>query len=314
MEAPHLTRSEVDAWAAGPEEALFAQAEHLTATYAARTFDMCSIVNGKSGRCPEDCKWCAQSAHHATACEVHGLISAEECLRHARANEDAGIRRFSIVNSGRKPTAAELEGVCALIRLLRQETHLELCASLGLLGEADLRALAEAGVTRYHCNLEAAPAVFARLCSTHTQSEKVETLRAARRVGMEICSGGIIGMGESEAERIDLAFTLRDLFEEDPGATASIPINILSPIPGTPLADLPLLPERDILRTVALFRLVHPTAALRFAGGRARLSPATLDRALRLGINAAIEGDLLTTLGNTVAQDRTHILRAGYTL
>lgn len=314
MAAPHLTRSEVNAWAAGPEAALFAQAETLTRTYAARTFDMCSIVNGKSGRCPEDCKWCAQSAHHTTACEVYGLISAEECLRHARANEAAGIRRFSIVNSGRKPTPQELEGVCALIRLLRQETHLELCASLGLLNEAELRALAEAGVTRYHCNLEAAPAVFARLCSTHTQADKVETLRAARRVGMDICSGGIIGMGESEAERIDLAFTLRDLFEEDPAATASIPINILSPIPGTPLADLPLLPERDILRTVALFRLVHPTAALRFAGGRARLSPATLDRALRLGINAAIEGDLLTTLGNTVAQDRTHILRAGYIL
>ena len=314
MAAPHLTRSEVNAWAAGPEADLFAQAEHLTRTYAARTFDMCSIVNGKSGRCPEDCKWCAQSAHHTTACEVYGLISAEECLRHARANEAAGIRRFSIVNSGRKPTPQELDGVCALIRLLRQETHLELCASLGLLNEAELRALAEAGVTRYHCNLEAAPAVFARLCSTHTQADKVETLRAARRVGMDICSGGIIGMGESEAERIDLAFTLRDLFEEAPGATASIPINILSPIPGTPLADLPLLPERDILRTVALFRLVHPTAALRFAGGRARLSPATLDRALRLGINAAIEGDLLTTLGNTVAQDRTHILRAGYTL
>ena len=313
MDAPRYTREDLLAWAQGPEEALFARARHLTQTFAARTFDMCSIVNGKSGRCPEDCKWCAQSAHHPTACDVHALISPETCLRHARANEAVGIRRFSIVNSGRKPTAQELAGVCALVRLLRQETRLELCASLGLLNEAELRALYEAGIRRYHCNLEAAPARFARLCSTHTQADKLATLRAARRVGMEICSGGIIGMGESESERIDLALALRALFDEA-AATPSIPLNILSPIPGTPLASQPLLPERDILRTVALFRLAHPTAALRFAGGRARLSPETLDAALRLGINAAIEGDLLTTLGNTVAQDRTHILSAGYTL
>ena len=306
--------AEILAWAEGPEEALFAEAERLTREEACRTFDMCSIVNGKSGRCPEDCKWCAQSAHHQTACEVYGLISPEECLRHARANEAAGIRRFSIVNSGRRATPDEVEKICELVRMLRRETGLKICASLGLLDEAALRALAEAGVSRYHCNLEAAPKVFARLCTTHTQAQKVETLRAARRVGMEICSGGIIGMGETERERIDLALTLRTLFDEVPGSVASIPINVLSPIPGTPLEGVPLLSEREILRTVALFRLVFPKAALRFAGGRARLSPETLDAALRVGVNAAIEGDLLTTIGNTVAEDRAHILKAGYRL
>lgn len=303
-----LSRDCLLAWASGPESALFAEAERLTREVASRVFDMCSIVNGKCGRCPEDCKWCAQSAHHVAACDAHGLISPEECLRHARANEEQGIRRFSIVNSGRRPTPEELEGVCALFRLLRRETSLELCASLGLLDEPALRRLAEAGVTRYHCNLESSPRHFPTLCSTHTQAEKIATLQAARRVGMEVCSGGIIGMGETEEDRIDLALALRDL-----GVT-SIPLNILSPIPGTPLADTPLLPERDILRTVALFRLTLPTATLRFAGGRARLSPETLESAFRLGINAAIEGDLLTTLGNTVAQDRAHILRAGYRL
>lgn len=305
---PVYSRDDLLAWAAGPEEALFAEAARLTRDHAPRLFDRCSIVNGKGGRCPEDCKWCAQSAHHRAACDVHGLISPEECLRHARANEAAGIRRFSIVNSGRRPTEAELEGVCALVRLLRRETSLELCASLGLLDEPALRRLFEAGVTRYHCNLESSPAFFPTLCSTHTQADKVATLRAARRVGMDVCSGGIIGMGESEADRIDLALTLREL------GVASIPINILAPIPGTPLADLPLLPERDVLRAVALFRLAHPTAYLRFAGGRKRLSPETLDAALRLGVNAAIEGDLLTTVGNTVAQDRAHLLAAGYAL
>lgn len=311
-ETPNLEA--VLAWASGAEEALFAEAERLTSQCAERAFDMCSIVNGKSGRCPEDCKWCAQSAHYATACEEYGLISAEECLRHARANEAAGIRRFSIVNSGRRPTPAELDGLCERFRMLARETKLELCASLGLLTEAELKRLFEAGVRRYHCNLEASPAYFPKLCSTHTQAQKLETLCAARRVGMDICSGGIIGMGESERDRIDLALTLRALFAEVGVARPSIPINILSPIPGTPLAGVPLISEREILRTVALFRIILPVATLRFAGGRARLSPATLDAALRLGINAAIEGDLLTTLGNTVAQDRAHILQAGYTL
>ena len=282
MTEPLYSRDDLLAWAAGPEEALFAEAERLTRDCAPRLFDRCSIVNGKGGRCPEDCKWCAQSAHHHAVCDIHGLISPEECLRHARANEAAGIRRFSIVNSGRRP--------------------------LGLLDEPALCRLFEAGVTRYHCNLESSPAFFPTLCSTHTQAEKIETLRAARRVGMNVCSGGIIGMGESETDRIDLALTLRDL------GVRSIPINILAPIPGTPLADLPLLPERDILRAVALFRLAHPSAYLRFAGGRKRLSPQTLDTALCLGVNAAIEGDLLTTIGNTVAQDRAHLLAAGYAL
>lgn len=314
MQAPRLSRAELARRAAGPEEALFAEAVRLTQTCAPRTFDMCSIVTGKCGRCSEDCKWCAQSAHYATACESHGLISAEECLRQARLNEAAGITRFSIVNSGRRPAPAEVDGVCSLVRMLKRETSLEICVSLGLPDEADLQKLFDAGATRYHCNLEASPAHFPTLCTTHTQEEKTATLRAARRVGMSICSGGIIGMGESEADRIDLAFCLRDLFDETPGETASIPINILSPIPGTPLADLPLLPEPEILRTVALFRLIHPTAYLRFAGGRARLSEATLKAALRLGINSAIEGDLLTTLGRTVAEDKALILDAGYTL
>ena len=181
-------------------------------------------------------------------------------------------------------------------------------AALDDLGDAALRRLHAAGATRCHCNLEAAPARFPGLCTTHTQAQKLATLRAALRAGMEICSGGIIGMGEEERDRIALAFALRNL------PIASIPLNLLAPIPGTPLAGLPLLPERDVLRAVALFRLVHPTAHLRFAGGRKRLSPETFGRALRLGIDAAIEGDLLTTAGNTADQDRAPILRAGYAL
>lgn len=307
-QTPLYSRVDIELWARKPDAELYAEATRLTREVAPRTFDMCSIVNGKCGKCSEDCKWCAQSAHHQTACDVHGLISAEECLRHARANEAQGIRRFSIVNSGRRATKTELLEICKLFKLLKQETHLELCASLGLLEYEDLLQLAEAGVTRYHCNLEASPTRFPLLCTTHTLTDKIATLNAARAAGLNICSGGIIGMGETERDRIDLAFALREL------NVASIPINILSPIPGTPLENVPLISEREILRTIALFRLIHPEAYLRFAGGRARLSSDTLDQVLQIGINAAIEGDLLTTLGKTVAQDKEHILRAGYIL
>lgn len=287
-------------------EALFNAAEEITKHFGKPEFNPCSIINARSGKCSEDCKWCAQSAHYHTGADVHGIVSAEETLAQAKYNESKGVKRFSLVTSGKAATGKALDQICENYKQLRDQTHLLLCTSLGLLNRDELQKVWDSGVRRYHCNLETAPSYFGKLCTTHTIEDKINTLKAAREIGFEICCGGIIGMGETLEQRIELAFKL---LEVQPN---SIPINILSPIKGTPLADVPLIDEEDVLVTIAIYRFIHPSVELRFAGGRARLSRETQLKALRIGINSAVVGDLLTTVGSKIDEDRLLASEAGY--
>ena len=288
-------------------EALRAAARAVTAHFKPRTFDFCAIINARCGRCSEDCKWCAQSACYETGCNVFGWVGAKACADAAKAAETNGVVRIGIVTSGRGQTPAQIEEICAALRAMRAAAgRIHLCASLGLVDEPSLAKLKAAGLQRLHCNLETAPSHFGSLCTTHTTAEKLATIRAARRLGFEICSGGIIGMGETDAQLVEFAFALKEI------APDSIPVNILDPIAGTPLGTRPPLDFGRILDSIAILRLVNPRTPLRFAGGRRLLTDEQAAEAIAVGIDAGIQGPLLTTPGKDYADDRQLALAAGY--
>lgn len=294
-------------WQNADLEELCHAANQIRIHFMGNRIDTCSIMNARSGRCSEDCKWCSQSAHNHTKVDIYPLVSSTEALRHATDNHSKGVGRFSLVTSGRTMNDNEIERSCAIYNDISAKCQgLGLCASMGLLRKEQLEKLHAAGVRNYHCNIETAPSYFGTLCTTHTFEDKKQTIEWAKEVGLSICSGGIIGMGESAEQRLEMAFALRYL------DVVSIPINILNPIPGTPLEGTAPLSDDEILRTFAIFRLINPRVYIRFAGGRTLISPEIQARALQSGVNAAIVGDLLTTIGCTVKEDREMFTRCGF--
>lgn len=286
------------------KETLYTAADQIRAHFSGRKIDMCSIMNAQSGRCSEDCKWCSQSRHFKTGVPEYNLVSEEEGVKMAQENSRQGVGRFSLVTSGRALKPKQVLQASKIYQAIRKQCDIALCASMGLLRTPELQQLKDAGVERYHCNIETAPSYFPTLCTTHTFEEKQRTIREAQALGMKICSGGIFGMGESMAQRVEMAFALREM-EID-----SIPINILNPIEGTPLAGSAPLSDDEILVSIALLRFINPTAHLRFAGGR-NLIFHIQEKALSAGVSAALVGDYLTTLGASVEQDKIMFQRLG---
>lgn len=285
---------------------LFELADDLREHYFGQRFGTCAIMNARSGKCTEDCKWCAQSAFYKTSCTEFEMVETEEAVAEARKIKNAGVRMFSLVTSGRKLTPANILKISHTFSVLNREVPgIGYCASLGLQSKEELQKLREAGVSRYHCNIETAPSFFDKLCTTHTIEEKVKTIRAAKETGMKICSGGIIGMGETERDRIEMAVFLQEL------GVDSIPVNILMPIKGTPLEDTAPLTDRDILRTFAIFRIINPTAEIRFAAGRLRIKH-ILKQALACGVTASLVGDMLTTVGSGINEDINFLKENNY--
>lgn len=270
--------------------------------------DLCSIINGRSGKCPEDCKYCAQSAHNHTDCEIYDFLPEEKILEACKLNEREGVDRFSIVTAGKALTGEEFEKALHAYETMRQECDIELCASMGFLSREQLQQLHQAGVTSYHHNIETSKRNFPNICTTHTYEQKLETLKMVKEEGMYVCSGGIIGMGETWEDRLDMAISLAEI------GVDSIPINALMPIKGTPLENQPQLTEEEILRTIAIFRYINPTAEIRLAAGRALL---TEDGkiAFMAGASATITGNMLTTVAcATIRSDREMLKEIGRTV
>ena len=267
--------------------------------------DLCSIVNARSGLCSEDCKFCAQSSKNRSQCEVYAFLPEETILGTCLARERDGVGRFALVTSGKALGGEEFERALRAFALMKQKTSLALCASTGFLTFEQFKRLKEAGVTTYHHNIETSRRFFPEICSTHSFEQKIETLKLARAAGLRLCSGGIFGIGETWNDRIDMALTLAEIQVD------SIPINALIPIPGTPLENAPRLEEADVLRIVAIFRLIVPTADIRLAAGRA-LMREDGKRAFCSGASATITGDMLTTAAcATIKSDRRMLQELG---
>ena len=294
----HLQPPDITGLQALPLAELMRQALATKLARRGTSFSLCSIINAKSGRCSEDCHFCAQSAHYQTEAPVYPLLDKVQILTAAHEAQKIGATRFSLVTSGRGLASKDLPQVLDIIRAIRTEVGIKVCASLGILGEPELRQLKEAGVSRYHHNLEASQEFFPQVCTSHSFADRVATIKAAQAVGLSVCSGGIFGLGESEADRLSMAMSLVEY------GIDSVPINILIPLAGTPCADLPPLTIAEILRSVALYRLILPQAAIRLAAGRESALADFLSSAFMAGADGMMIGGYLTQRGRSPEADR----------
>ena len=276
---------------------LVALAHRVRVRYCGEAVEVESLISAKTGGCPEDCAFCSQSARFPSPIEVHPFLPAKQVLASAKSSEELGATQFCIVVAVRGPDRGLMDQVLEAVAAIRRETSLDVHCSLGILTREQARELAQSGVARYNHNLETARSYFPQIVTTHTWEERAETCRLVREEGMELCSGGIFGMGETWEQRVEFASELREL------GPAEIPLNFLNPRPGTPLGDRPLLPPLEAIRVCALWRLFFPRETIRYAGGREAVLRDLQALGLLAGVNGLIMGNYLTTTGRTPEED-----------
>ena len=285
---------------------LFIGTDRIRDKFKGEDVKICSIVNAKSGRCVEDCSFCAQSSSFKTDAPETELMSVEEMVAAAKEAEAFGANEFSIVASGTKmDDRQELDKVIAAVRRIKAETKLETCCSLGLMELDDLKELKAAGLDRCHHNLETAASFFNKIVTTHTYEDEVKAVQNAKEAGLQVCVGGIFGMGETFAQRVELAFSIREL------GTQSLPINFLKPIDGTGLDHLETIEYYDALKTIALLRLVLPKIDLFVCGGREEVMTDKQEQLFSAGANGILGGNYLTTKGQDPKRDIEMIQNLG---
>lgn len=286
----------------------------ISAKVTAENFDnsieACSIISARTGKCGENCRYCSQSSHNHAQIECHPLVDLETVKKAAISARANGASRFALVTSGRRPNDEDFPKLLEMLRIVNSIDGLTACASLGILTEEQMKQLAEAGCVRYHHNINTCESYHPEICTTHTYQDRINTVKLAKKYGIEVCCGVIIGMGETREQRIEMAQELAEIAPE------SVPVNILTPIKGTPFENyLDKIDEEEIVKTMCIFRIAMPKAQIRFAGGRSsRLNKENQELCLKAGVNAIIVGNYLTTLGQSVEEDKATFEKLGKVL
>lgn len=277
--------------------------------YLKDNVEFCSIISARTGKCSQNCRYCAQSSHYNTEIETHPLLSVETVVHAAKDSVKNGADRVAIVTSGKTPDESDFDTMLDMIKALNAE-GIKSCASIGILNEEQAKKLAEVGLVRFHHNINTCKSYHPEICTTHTYEDRINTTKLVKKYGIELCCGVIIGMGESVEQRVEMALELAEINPD------SIPVNILTPIPNTPFAGYTdKIDEENVLRTLAIFKIACPNASIRLAGGKkARLSQESIEKAFKYCVDSTIVGNYLTTTGFSPEDDAKLIRKLGRTL
>lgn len=281
----------------------------ISSQYIKNEVEFCSLINARNGKCSQDCKYCAQSSHYCTHIESYPLVEVEEVRKVALEAKSNHVSRFAIVTSGKTPDESDFDKMLEMIKEINKIEGLRSCASIGILTDEQAKRLAEAGLKRFHHNINTSESYYPEICTTHTWRDRYNTCKLIKKYGMELCCGVILGMGESVEQRIEMALELAEIQPN------SIPINILMPIPETPFENYgDKIDEENVLRTLAVFKIANPNSVLRFCGGRMRLSEKNQRKALNTCVEGIMVGNYLTTIGKAPEEDIKTMQELGKTI